>query len=207
MKIDIATKRGIFIGRTNSLLQEFPNVSKEVFLKLMNSSATTLYGSNLWNLFSKDCERLYTTYNVAIRNILKVDKRTHRFLIEPLSEAHHLKTMLMSKFISFHNALLSCSKFPVRFLARLLESDLRSVHGQNLNNIAVSCSLSWPSDLKKINSKLVKKTVCYRSIPEQESWKINICKELLYLRDNDDAVLPGFTADEQADLLGFLCAS
>ena len=113
----------------------------------------------------------------------------------------------MSKFISFHNALLSCSKFPVRFLARLLESDLRSVHGQNLNNIAVSCSLSWPSDLEKINSKLVKKTVCYRSIPEQESWKINICKELLYLRDNDDAVLPGFTADEQADLLDFLCAS
>ena len=121
---------------TMFLLQEFGNVPTDVFLKLMNASAMTVYGSNLWNLFSKDCDRLYTSYNVAVRNILKIDRCTHRFLLEPLSEALHLKTMLLSKFVSFHRTLVTSSKFPVRFLARLLETDLRSVHGQNLCNIA-----------------------------------------------------------------------
>ena len=74
MKQDTVKKRGIFIGKTNSLLQEFDDVPQQVFLKIFNSCAATLYGSNLWDLIGNDCQRLYRSYNVAIRNILKVDR-------------------------------------------------------------------------------------------------------------------------------------
>ena len=42
MKLDISKKRGMFIGKTNSLLQEFNNVSKVVFMKVFNSFATNI---------------------------------------------------------------------------------------------------------------------------------------------------------------------
>ena len=173
----------------------------------MNASAMTVYGSNLWNLFSKDCDRLYTSYNVAVRNILKIDRCTHRFLLEPLSEALHLKTMLLSKFVSFHRTLVTSSKFPVRFLARLLETDLRSVHGQNLCNIAQLCEVDWPLNLEDLTSKLVKRKICYKAVPGGHEWKLGICKDLLEIRDNEDVQLPGFSLAEIEELLSFICVS
>ena len=205
MKMDIACKRGSFIGKTNSLLQEFGNVQKEVFLKLMHTSAMTLYGSNLWNLFSKDCERLYTSYNVAIRNILNLDRCSHRFLLEPLSNALHLKTVLLSKFVGFHKALITSKKFPVCFLARLLENDLRSVHGKNLSEIARMCHMGHSPDIEKLKPAMVKDKVRYRVIPDDETWRIDMCKELMNLRRNDDIQVVGFTTDELEELLTFLC--
>ena len=139
MRLDIAAKRATFIAKTNSLLQEFSNVSTEVFMKLLNSFATNIYGSNLWYLFGKDCEKLYTSYNVAIRMIMNLDRCTHRYLVEPLSNALHLKTLLTSRFITFHQSLITSPKLPVRFLARLYEHDLRTIHGKNLSEIAETC--------------------------------------------------------------------
>ena len=77
MQIDISRKRGIFIGKMNSILQEFRFVTPDTLIKLMNSYSITLYGSNTWDIFSADCEKLYTSFNVAIRQILKLDRCTH----------------------------------------------------------------------------------------------------------------------------------
>ena len=94
--VDIALKRGAFIGKVNSLLQEFHAVSPEVFIKILNVYATSLYGSNTWDILSTDCEKLYNSYNVRIRNALHIDRCTHRYLIQPLSGNPHLKVMLAS---------------------------------------------------------------------------------------------------------------
>ena len=86
MKVEIAQKRGAFIGKVNSLLQEFPNVSPSVFIKLMHFYAAAVYCSSLWDLFSTECEQLYESYNVTIRNVINVFCCTHRYFIEPLSK-------------------------------------------------------------------------------------------------------------------------
>ena len=205
MKMDTAQKRGVFIGRTNSLLQEFNNIAPSVLLKLVNSTAMSFYGSNLWDLFCKDTERVYTAYNVAVRNILNVDRCTHRFLIEPLSDSLHLKTILASKFVTFHESLMTSSKLPVRFLAHLVADDLRTVHGRNLYGIATLCGMRQPIDFGQLRSRLVKNSVRYRTIPDSEEWRVNMCKELLNVRENDVTV-PGFSSDELEELLGYLCS-
>ena len=164
----------------------------------------SFYGSNLWDLFGKDSERLYSCYNVAIRNIFRVNRCTHRFLIQPISNSIHLKTVLASKFVSFHRSLMSSNKFPVRFLARLVEKDLRIVHGRNLHEIASQCNLGYSPDLSLIKPNLVKKNVEYKPIPEEDKWKVSICQELLSARD-DVLELPGFTSDKEAELLDYLC--
>ena len=51
MAADITQKRGTFIGRVNSLLQEFHFSPPNIIMKLMHTYATCLYGSNLWDVF------------------------------------------------------------------------------------------------------------------------------------------------------------
>ena len=199
MRLDIAKKRATFIAKTNSLLQEFSNVSTEVFMKLLNSFAINLYGSNLWYLFGKDCNKLYTSYNVAMRMILNVDRRTHRFLLVPLSNALHLKTVLASRFVTF----TSHKKLPVRFLARLFENDLRTVHGKNLSEIALICG----EPIEFLTSSKVKSMLRYKNLPATESWRLGICEELMSVRDNEGSHIMGFSSDEVNELLRFACVS
>ena len=203
MKLDIIDKRGSFISKANSLMQEFNNVSPKVLIKVLHTFATNLYGSNLWDIFGKDCDRLYASYNVAIRNILHVDRCTHRYMIEPMSEVMHLKTMLASRFVSFHDSLINSKKFSIRFLARLFESDMRTVYGRNLHEIASLCNV----DHRQLTPKIVKSKLKYREVSDEDQWRVRMGKELLELRDKETKHLPGFTADEQAEVLHYICTT
>ena len=90
MKVDISQKRGKFIGKMVSLFQEFHYVDPDVFVKIMNIFTTSFYGSNLWDIFSSDCERLFKSWNVAIRQAFDVSMCTHRYLIEAISKSMHV---------------------------------------------------------------------------------------------------------------------
>ena len=62
MTSDINQKRRVFIGKINSLLQEFHYSDSNVLLKLAQTYACNVYGSNVWNLFSPTCSRLFTIH-------------------------------------------------------------------------------------------------------------------------------------------------
>ena len=206
MRVDIAQKRGAFIGKINSLLQEFHFVNPNVMIKLMNTYSTSLYGSNTWDIFSPDCERLYSSYNVAIRLILRIDRCSHRYLIVPLSECLHLKTMIASRFVTFYRTLITSKKTPVRFLARIAEQDQRTVLGRTLSRLLLECSLDT-DDLMKLTASLVKKKVVYKEVPVDEKWRVNLGQELLKIRDDNLTELPGFSKEECEELLQHICTS
>ena len=92
--------------------QEFHFVSPPTLMSLVNSFATSFYGSSLWNLQSKECDRIYNPWNVMIRRALNIDYKTHRFLNEPLSKQCHLKTSLLSRYVNFYKGLINSPKFP-----------------------------------------------------------------------------------------------
>ena len=206
MRVDVAQKRGAFIGKINSLLQEFHFVNPNVMIKLMNTYATSLYGSNTWDIFSPDCERLYSSYNVAIRLILRIDRCSHRYLIVPLSECLHLKTMIASRYVSFYRTLITSKKTPVRFLARIAEQDQRTVLGRTLSKLLHECNLET-DDLSKLTASLVKKKLEYKTVPVNEEWRVGLGHELLKIRDDDHTELPGFSPEECEELLKHVCTS
>ena len=117
MKTDISLKRGKFIGKVNSILQEFHFAKDEVLVKLLNIYATSFYGSALWNPLSTDCDRIYRGWNVAIRNALNVQRELTGL---------HPNILLISRFISFYKTQLESLKFCFMFLMKLAESDLRT---------------------------------------------------------------------------------
>ena len=59
MSMDVLQKRGKYIGKVNSLLQEFHFAKPVVLTKLINIYATSFYGSGTWYIFSAECEKLY----------------------------------------------------------------------------------------------------------------------------------------------------
>ena len=92
MKRDISVKRGKFIGKLNSLSQEFVFTSPDTFIQILNNYAVSFCGSGVWDIFSTVCDRLYKAWNVAVRHAWKVPNTTHRYLIECISVSLDLCT-------------------------------------------------------------------------------------------------------------------
>ena len=59
MRDDCTWKRGKFIGGINSLLQEFSFCDSSVKLRFFNIYATSFYGSCLWDLASKEVDKMF----------------------------------------------------------------------------------------------------------------------------------------------------
>ena len=170
-------------------------------MKLINVYACNFYGSCILNLQSKEVERPYTIWNVTVRQVFKLDRRTHRSLIEPLSEHLHLKTILFSRYLGFYKELVRSPKFTVRYLARLNEYDLRTVPGRTLHHLVESCG-TWNGTWDQISSGKVKCMVKYAV--DGEDWRSIMGKELMSARQKRYEVC-GFSNEEIEELLKYIC--
>jgi hypothetical protein len=151
-------------------------------------------------LFSKDCGKIFASWNVAIRQCFDVDRQTHRYLIEDLSGSLHPKVMLCSRYSSFHNSLLRCDKFSVRFLARLAENDQRTVFGQTLGQIGNECKKNFPSKNE------IKRKMKYFEVPNSEKYRLGLLRDLIGCKFGR-LTLPDFSKNEVEEMLRFVCVS
>ena len=202
MSMDCAIKRGQFIGKFHSLSQEFYYLSPDVKTKLLLLNGTCFYASSLWNLFSAQVERLYTSWNQAIRQIFSVPRTTHRFFIEPLSDCHHPKTMLCARMVKFWQTLTTCRKPAVRILAGICKMNTKTVFGSNLINIARECNCK----VTDLTPSLVKQNLRYAAAPEQDQYKISFVKELVMIK-SQDMMVDNFSNQELFDIIDYLCTS
>lgn len=116
MGLDLSLSRCSFNAKVNSILQEFHSCNHEVLMKWIKTYATSFTSALLWDFSSGEFNRLLKSWNVTIREVFRLDRRTHRCLIESLSNTRHLKTMILSRFVTFAQKLLKSKKFTVRFL-------------------------------------------------------------------------------------------
>ena len=138
---------------------------------------------------------------MMVRNVLSVDRRTHRFLIEPLSGHLHLKTMLMSRLVTFYRGLVNSPKFTVRFLARLAAKDHRTVLGKTLHYLLDQCDLQEVDDL---SPSIVKKKLLYNSASQNLNWQVSMATELLKAR-NKEVFIDGFNDEEINLIFDYIC--
>ena len=146
---------------------------------------------------------MYNTWNVTIRTAFKLDRQTHRYLIEPLSDCLHLKTILLARYATCYQSLVNSPKFVVRFMARLLERDQRTVLGKILEYMLNICKLQ-SSELYKLKSGIIKSKCIFEATPSGHEWVPLIAHELLELRGTDMEVA-GFSNDEIDEMLSFVC--
>ena len=203
MKKDCQFKRSKFISKIHSLNQEFHFASTNVMLKLYDIYACSFYGSSLWNLYSNEAEKLYKSWNIAVRILFRLPFDTHRYLIEPISDVPHVKTVLCSRFYSFVNTINTCDKICVRFLANLFQRDLRTVLGNNCINIANECKIN----VSLVTKQLVKSNQRYANVQVDDEWRVPIIKELILIRSHHLILDDNFDDTDLTNMINHLCSS
>ena len=135
MKQDLKEKRAKFISRNMELCQEFAFAHPRTKV-LMNSIYNSHFsGSPLWDLFDTEAVQLENSWNVASRIMLGVPRETHRFLLEPLTETTHIRTLLAKRFLGFIDQIKKSHKVAARNLLEVIKYDTQSVTGNNLRQI------------------------------------------------------------------------
>ena len=201
MSMDCRYKCAKFISKVHSLNQEFHYADPYTILKLYNIYVCDFYGSNLWNLYSEDVQRLLNSWNVSIRILFDLPRDTHRYFIEPISGVDHIKTILCSRFVHFVHKLENCKKLTIRLLMNLSKNDFGTVICKNLNSIANDCNI----DVFNLDKYTVKENLKFYPVPEEHSWKIPVVKELLDIRSRN-YVLDNFADHDVSVMINVLCS-
>ena len=196
MSHDLMAKRGEFIGKLHALRQEVGNQYPDVFMTLVSVYLSSLYGSNLWDLFSPSAERLYSTWNVTVKETFDLDVKTHKFISQNLSVKPHIRISLMKRFCKFYQKLKLSNKPEVRHLFQIQKGDMRSIFGRNCFNLCAEMDVSEINDiqLNKISMPIIQ---------DQDKWKIPFLKELLCMRDG--CLDAGLSDNEIDDLICNIC--
>ena len=144
---------------------------------------------------------VYNTWNVSVRRMLRLDRRTHLHLIEPLSGMQHVKKTIFKAFMSFTRKLESSAKTSIREVYATVKDDCRSVTGANLRRVTIECAVNPSRPYSEVS---VEKKQFF-PIPPDSQWKISMVKELIEMRDNDDDIV--WNKKEISDTLEYLCTS
>ena len=113
--------------------------------------------------------------------------------------------MLTSRFVTFYKSLVASKKKPIRFLARIMEADQRTVLGRTLSKLL---ALSGPGnqEFDRLSASLLKRKMVYQEVSTDEKWWVPACRELLELRQQK-LDLPGFENDEIQEMLDYICVT
>ena len=199
---DIKIKRAQFINKNNELNQEFwfSHPATKVTINMIYNFHFT--GSPIWDLFSKEAVMLENSWNTAVRLMHDLPLQTHRYFIEPVSEVAHLKFVLIERFLGFLEQIQNSSKIIPNHVLNYAKSDVRSITGSNVRNILL---LTEKDAIEHVTKHDVKK-LKYREVTIEDSWKIDIVKEIIEIK-NDQLSLNDFTKEELNDILTHLCIS
>lgn len=182
---DITEKRARYIQRNNELMQEFSYCHCSTKAKINAIFNIDFYGAVLWDLFGREAGMIYNTWNTSIRKMFRLDRRCHRYFIEPISKLPHIKIALLKRFIRFTEKLSCSSKISTRILFNSIKDDCRCITGHNLRKTMQYCSRSRLCKMTA-NDLAAKK---YYPIPNKEIWRVNLVQELLMIRDGDSDVI------------------
>ena len=135
-----------------------------------------------------------------MRNMLRLPRETHCYLIEPVSEQFHMKSLVSSRFLGFISRIRNSNKEALRNMLKTIEYDTRSVTGGNLRKILL---MSEERDVKNLTPK--HGYINYRITPEGCEYIVEFINTLIELRENPQST--DVSLNEIDNMLSFLCIS
>lgn len=142
---DINQKKGQFIACVNNILTEFSFAHPKVKARLLSIYGTSFYGSSLWDLYGKAANRLYTTWNIAVRRLFNLPYRTHCRFLDDISELIHVNVSLKLRFVKFIISLLNSDNILIKNLLQYTMESNMFCTGLTLNRILSEFDICTPS--------------------------------------------------------------
>ena len=159
-------------------------------------------GSPLWDLFSRESEMFYNTWNKSVRLMFDLSLRTHRYFLEPLAGRKHLKTILTKRFLSFIQQIENSHKILPNLLLQTIKNDCRSSTGSNLRNILL---LTDKEDVSKLAPHDANQ-ILFEQVDDNDEWKVDMLLELIDVRWNE-AKIEHFSDYEIEEMIEHICTS
>ena len=186
----------MYIAKNNELRQEFYFTHPKTKLWINNIYNTSFYGAPLWDLTSRNFDKLEKTWNVSARLLLGLPRRTHKYLIEPLTETPHIVKSVYSRFMKFLNSIADGKKNSLKRVLATIKTDVRSTTGNNLRHLMLKTENFCEKELEIHKQP-------YEAIPITETWRIQMIKELIDARSGDLSTI--LTKKEIDDIAEFIC--
>lgn len=196
---DIKEKRAQYIQRNNELVQEFAYAACDTKAQINRIYNSHFTGSVLWNLLDIEANKVYNTWSVSIRKMFRLDRKTHRYFIEPISKIPHIKISMMKRFWKFSESLSQTKKKTVANVYQAIAEDCQSTLGTNRRLLKLTCNTP------KVQLKTIEKLSFYKT-PKGEEWRESVVEDLINVRDNQ-MYLKDWKKEEIAELLYHVCVT
>jgi hypothetical protein len=183
-------KRAKYIDKNIELNQEFFFAHPSTKVKLNQIYNSHYSGSPLWDLFGQGAASIEASFNRSVKVMLDLPFATHRSLIEPLTDAKHVKITLIQRFLGFMDKIDSSDKIALKMLKVEAMHDVRSVTGRNYRNIMLLAGRSSVDHVRKGSLDL-----SYFPLDVEDSWKVGVIKEIIDAK-SDVLEVSGFDNDE-----------
>ena len=197
---DMKVKNAQYIGKNIELNQEFHFSHPSTRLRLNNIYNSHYSGSVLWDLFSPGALTMESSYNRSVKVMLDLPVATHRSLIEPITNAKHIKLVLIKRFLGFMEKIEKSGKVAIKMLRQEAMDDVRSITGSNYRNIMLLLGKSSVHDVKMVDAE----KLSYMVMDEKDMWKVHCIKEIIEIKEGLMEV-PGFNIEELDTILCHLC--
>ena len=206
---DILSRRGSFIGQTNTFLCNFSKVDISVRNKLFHNYCSSHYGAELWDLNSRKVEDYCIAWRKALRKVWKLPYDASSINVALVSNTAPLLDELCRRANNFTHTCLQCdSNFVQTVAMHGISAGARSPIGRN----AVFCSLRFNMHIDDVGKRKLSNNHCF----EQYRNKLNVdsvdraaaLRELIYVREglykmsNSD-----FCMDDINSMIGFLACN
>ena len=121
-----------FNRQANMFLSRFKTCSPSVRSKLYQQYCMSLYGSQLWPLWSNKTDTLKTKFSIASRRVWSLPPRTHKDLLPLISGMQPITVTIQSRIQKFVKTLEESENELVRYIVCYAATSSESILGRNI---------------------------------------------------------------------------
>ena len=173
----------------NIFKADFGHIKSSLQCTLFKQYCCSFYGAPLWQLRSKEVKTTCTSWRKALRNIWRINCRTHCDIVAMLSDCLPLEDALKHRFQKFHDNISKKGNNFLRMVVSIASRNPFSVYYDNLKE----CQ-RFQEDSKNI---------CFDRKLSFEV-KVNALKELIDIRDRI-SVCNALSLEEVNEMIDSLC--
>ena len=175
-----------FNRQANMFLSRFKTCTPSIRNKLFQQYCMSLYGCQLWPLWSNKLENLKTKFCIALRRVWSLPSRTHRDLLPLISGMQPLEVAIQSRIHKFVKTLNESKNEIVKYIVNYAATAPGSILGKNIRILCSRMNITYEEmlELSAANVKKVFLNLWRRKINEDYSHHADVIKELLLVKEN-----------------------
>ena len=175
-----------FNSQANMFLSRFKSCTPSVRSKLFQQYCMSLYGCQLWPLWSNKMDIMKTKFSIALRRVWSLPARTHRDLLPLISGMQPIEVAIQSRIIKFVKTLKESENEIVHYIVNYAATAPDSNLGRNIRNLRSKLNKTFEEMIKLSEQKVREHLfeIWRKEINEDYFSRANVIKELLLVKEN-----------------------